>query len=275
MRGARGGVSSDAMRIARIARVGATNRVVRARAGRSLFDRLLDAVTPKDVPSDARADETYETWRAMCSKETLACVEALRGTTLAGRALEVTFDAAASGYAARAFHEACDGAGPCFVVGKTRRGARFGGFNPVGFYSVEDYRETSDAFLCAWEDDAAYRRGEPPSRVSNVLAGGKAAIFDFGAQGPCFGVDALRVPLGCAPPNGSSYAGVGGTFDLGVENAAGSRVVKSRLGTYYEGFDDGEGLFTKKEGAEAELVELLVLSAPSLRRSADDGLYVS
>ena len=64
------------MRIARIARVGATNRVVRARAGRSLFDRLLDSVTPKDVPSDARADETYETWRAMCSKETLACVEA-------------------------------------------------------------------------------------------------------------------------------------------------------------------------------------------------------
>jgi hypothetical protein len=100
MLGARGGVSSDAMRLARIARVGATNRVVRARAGRSLFDRLLDAVTPKDVPSDARADETYETWRAMCSKETLACVEALRGTTLDGRALEVTFDAAASGYAA-------------------------------------------------------------------------------------------------------------------------------------------------------------------------------
>lgn len=62
---------------------------------------------------------------------------------------------------------------------------------------------------------------------------------------------------------------------MGVENAAGSRVVKSRLGTHYEGFDDGEGLLTKKEGAEAELVELLVLSAPSLRRSADDGLYVS
>ena len=170
MRGARGAVSSDAMRIARIARVGATNRNVCARAGRSLFDRLLDAVTPKDVPSDARADETYETWRAMCSKETLACVEALRGTTLDGRALEVTFDAAASGYAARAFHEACDGAGPCFVVGKTRRGARFGGFNPVGFYSVEDYRETSDAFLCAWEDDAAYRRSLISGRRDRVSA---------------------------------------------------------------------------------------------------------
>lgn len=101
------------------------------------------------------------------------------------------------------------------------------------------------------------------------------AIFDFGAQGPCFGVDALRIPLGYAPPNGSSYAGVGGSYDLGKENAAGNRAAKSRLGTHYEGFPDGSGLFTAKEGANATLRELYVYASPELKRKDDGFLYVS
>ena len=47
---------------------------------------------------------------------------------------------------------------------------------------------------------------------------GSPAIFDFGAQGPTFGVDGLRIPLGNAPRNGSSYAGVGdATTSYGLE----------------------------------------------------------
>lgn len=101
------------------------------------------------------------------------------------------------------------------------------------------------------------------------------AIFDFGAQGPCFGVDALRVPLGYAPLNGSSYAGVGGSYDLGKENAVGNRAAKSRLGAHYEGFPDGSGLFTAKEGADAMLRELYVYASPELQRKDDGFLYVS
>jgi len=239
-------------------------------------DRLLDLVTPKDSDSSASSGEAYDAWTAEATARdasVAAVLAAVRGTTLEGRTLEVAYDAETRGYNARAFHEDVDGRGPCLVVGLTARGSRFAGFNPVGFYSAEDYRESGNAFLCKWRSDAAFRRGDAPSDVANVLPGGNAAIFDFGAQGPCFGVDALRVPLGFAPPNGSSYAGVGGSFDLGEANAAGSRECKSRLGTHYESFEDGSGLF--KEGASATLAELRVYYAPSLRRNESDGLYVS
>lgn len=31
------------------------------------------------------------------------------------------------------------------------------------------------------------------------VGGPGAAIFDFGVQGPCFGADGLKIPLGLAP----------------------------------------------------------------------------
>mgnify|MGYP003305479873 CR=1 FL=1 len=272
---------------ARVAPARARDRVAstraRARRGRrssaaraSFMDKLLDLVTPKDSDSSAPNREAYDAWTARATAKdasVAAVLAAVRGTVLEGRVLEVAYDAETRGYNARAFHADVDGRGPCLVIGKTTKGSRFAGFNPLGFYSVEDYRESGNAFLCKWRSDAAFRRGDAPSDVANVLPGGNAAIFDFGAQGPCFGVDALRVPLGFAPPNGSSYAGVGGSFDLGEANATGSRECKSRLGTHYESFEDGSGLF--KEGAGATLAELRVYYAPALRRNESDGLYVS
>ena len=55
------------------------------------------------------------------------------------------------------------------------------------------------------------------------------AIFDFGAEGPIFGADALKIPLGRAPSMGSSYAAIGGDnlFGGGKE----IRTAKSRLGS--------------------------------------------
>ena len=82
------------MRIARIAQW-RDDRNVRARAGRSLFDRLLDAVTPKDVPRTRARTRRTDVARDVF-KETPACVEALRGRRWKD-ALEVTFDAAARG----------------------------------------------------------------------------------------------------------------------------------------------------------------------------------
>jgi hypothetical protein len=279
--------ATRAMIRARVAPARARDRVAstraRARRGRrssaaraSFMDKLLDLVTPKDSDSSAPNREAYDAWTARATAKdasVAAVLAAVRGTVLEGRVLEVAYDAETRGYSARAFHADVDGRGPCLVIGKTTKGSRFAGFNPLGFYSVEDYRESGNAFLCKWRSDAAFRRGDAPSDVANVLPGGNAAIFDFGAQGPCFGVDALRVPLGFAPPNGSSYAGVGGSFDLGEANATGSRECKSRLGTHYESFEDGSGLF--KEGAGATLAELRVYYAPALRRNESDGLYVS
>lgn len=45
--------------------------------------------------------------------------------------------------------------GPALLIGRTEGGARFGAFNPLGFASREDYRDTNGAFLFRWADDAA------------------------------------------------------------------------------------------------------------------------
>lgn len=54
--------------------------------------------------------------------------------------------------------------------------------------------------------------------------------------------------------NGSSYAGVGGSFDFGEANVTGLCECKSWLGIYYELFEDGFGFF--KEGVGVMFVEL-------------------
>ena len=119
---------------------------------------------------------------------------------------------------------------------------------------------------------------------------GSPAIFDYGVNGPCFGADALRIPLGLAPQmarptrplsvarlplgygpplpdslpraQGSSYAVVG-SADLGASNAAGSRAARSRLGSHYaRRADGGKTLFAASEGMDAQLTELRVYTSP-------------
>ena len=98
---------------------------------------------------------------------------------------------------------------------------------------------------------------------------GSPAIFDFGAQGPTFGVDGLRIPLGNAPRNGSSYAGVGDA----TTSYGSSKKCISRLCSHYAPTSDGiTNVFAKGEKNETELKELVALVSPSMER---DGLYVS
>ena len=135
--------------------------------------------------------------------------------------------------------------GPAVLIGKTKDGVVFGGYNGVGWASVEDYRDTFSAFLFVYDE------GE----VEILEKVGPPAIFDFGAQGPTFGADSLKIPLGKAPSMGSSYAAAGGGFEaLGGE---GSQEATSRLGCYYAGRSDGSGsLFG--EAVKVELAELRI-----------------
>jgi hypothetical protein len=187
------------------------------------------------------------------------------------------------GWNASGFHAKCDGAGPTVVVGTTRGGGAFAAYNPLGWYSVEDYRAASDAVIIAWPSSDGIEAFEAPNEA---LGKGVAcrnvsdpAIYDFAAQGPCFGSDALQIPLGVAPKHGSSYAGSGmGSLDLGAENAAGSRIAKSRLGSNFAADAGAElkSVFTKSEGTQATLMSLRAYASPALMRRDDDGaLYVS
>lgn len=62
---------------------------------------------------------------------------------------------------------------------------------------------------------------------------------------------------------GSSYAGVGGSLDLGPRNAAGNRSARSRLGSHFaRRGDGGRTLFTDEEGMDAQLTDLRVYVSP-------------
>ena len=62
----------------------------------------------------------------------------------------------------------------------SQSGKKFGGFNPLGWQSSDDYGNTNAAFL--W-----FTKGSNSVVKCPVLSGGNAAIFDYASGGPQFG----------------------------------------------------------------------------------------
>ena len=52
------------------------------------------------------------------------------------------------------------------LLARSEGGARFGAFNPLGFASREDYRDSNGAFLFRWPDNAA--PDDPPEYLAKV-----------------------------------------------------------------------------------------------------------
>ena len=73
-------------------------------------------------------------------------VELLKGTILDGRPLKLAYKASRDGWSATTFHRKVDFLGPALVLGATRTGV-FGGFNPNGWMSTDDYYGSMNAFL--------------------------------------------------------------------------------------------------------------------------------
>ena len=111
---------------------------------RALFDRFFGR----------RSEPAAEAPASPSSPEEDAVTRSLRplldGTVLEGEALLLAFDANRDGWTAAAFHKMVDNRGPTLLVARSAGGSRFGGFNPLGFASREDYRDTSNAFLFRW-----------------------------------------------------------------------------------------------------------------------------
>ena len=234
------------------------------------FDEIMKAITPKNA-EEIREEKALKRERLIASTPKGVMKSALRlleNTVIDGEELVVAYDAARDGWTASAFHERVDGKGPCLIVGKTGKGARFAAYNPLGFFSLEDYRDCPSAFLCVFKSEQSFLNGDA-SGMEILRNVGSPAIFDFGAQGPSFGPDGLRIPLGNAPANGSSYAGIGEA----TTNYGSSKKAISRLGSHYAGRSDGvTSVFAKGEKNETNLKELVALVSPSMER---DGLYVS
>lgn len=110
--------------------------------------------------------------------------------------LQCVYKASVDGWSAINFHDSVDGRGSALVVVLSKSGKKFGGYNPLGWQSTDDYGASNAAFL--W-----YDKGGSAVRCP-VLSGGNAAIFDYATGGPNFGAADLVI--------GSPQAAVLGGF---------------------------------------------------------------
>ena len=109
------------------------------------------------------------------------------GTSLEGKRLELAYVATEHGWDALDFHGRCDDRGSTLVECETRGGLRFGGFNPLGYMSSDDYGSSVNAFIYffAGDDDA-------PTRCA-ALGSGDGCVYDYAKGGPTFGAADLVV----------------------------------------------------------------------------------
>lgn len=163
----------------------------------------------------------------------------LARTQLEAAHLRLAYDAGAHGWSAAAFHARVDGFGAALVVAETAGGAVVGGYNPRGWVSLGEDRDSMAAFLFTWPDGNTSRR---PVKLPKVGGAAQAVIRDTAEQGIFFGPDGLAIPL--AP---------------GAERAA-----KCKLGPYYARAPaGGKSLFGPGEGGRggAQLASLRVYVA--------------
>jgi len=149
----------------------------------------------------------------------------IAGTFLEQRPLQRVYKASRDGWSAIAFHEAVDGLGSAVVVARSLTGQTFGGFNPNGFRSTDDYYSSSAAFL--W----CLQRGGRVVVKLPVLPGGNAAVFDYATSGPCFGAADLVI----GPPRAAVLGGFAGPDAEDISQSAGDlRRCQSAVGPTYD-----------------------------------------
>lgn len=94
------------------------------------------------------------------------------------------YKASRDGWSATAFHDNVDRRGSALVVVRTFQGAVFGGFNPTGWSSTDDYSSSSNAFLWCLVRGGIQKYPAQP---------GAPSLFDYATAGPVFGTGDLVV----------------------------------------------------------------------------------
>lgn len=146
----------------------------------------------------------------------------LKNTNLEFRALKLSYDANRDGWNPLKFHEKVDKKGGAVVLLETRMGIVCGGYNPKGWVGYGEARGSIAAFLFV-VGSKFDKPGAPGTKLIKV-GGPGLAVIDNPENGPSFGADSLVIPL--AEGN--------------------ERMARSKLGSYYERFEDGtNSLFGK------------------------------
>jgi len=136
-----------------------------------------------------------------------ATLERILEDTFVGRALSTrggelrcVYKASRDGWSAIQFHEKVDNLGSGLVVVKTALGGKiFGGFNPSGWRSTDDYTTSTTAFLWCLQ-------GGGQKVIQYPVQRGGPALFDYATAGPCFGTTDLVI----GPPQAAILGGFAG-----------------------------------------------------------------
>mmetsp|Transcript_29833 Transcript_29833/g.70942 ORF Transcript_29833/g.70942 Transcript_29833/m.70942 type:complete len:227 (+) Transcript_29833:193-873(+) len=137
--------------------------------------------------------------------------------------LERVYKASKDGWSAIDFHGKVDGKGSALVVVLNKSGQRFGGFNPSGWTSTDDYYSSNSAFL--WFE----RNGKCVK--CPILTGGNTAIYDYSTGGPNFGSADLVI----GKPKAQVMGGFSGpSLENLSTNAGDLRKGKSSVGSCYD-----------------------------------------
>ena len=126
-----------------------------------MFGNFLSGIT--GIPPPTLLDVAWEN-------------DLVRLTSLENVNLECAYKASRDGWSAINFHQGVDERGSGMVVALSRSGVIFGGFNPVGWRSTDDYSSSNSAFL--W-----FLKGNKVIKCP-VLTGGM--YYNIAAAFPCF-----------------------------------------------------------------------------------------
>lgn len=141
------------------------------------------------------------------------------------------------------------------IIGYTNQSFKFGGFNPEGYRSTDDYYDTFDAFLFYWTATRSEEETEPI--LLPKVGGSGAALFDYARGGPQFGADGLLI----GPPLSPVMGGFAGPdTNSGVGDL---RQAKSRLGLSYAKRPDGRVSIFGDE-SRATLQQILVFCSSQI-----------
>jgi hypothetical protein len=136
--------------------------------------------------------------------------------------LERVYKATRDGWSAVDFHKFVDSKGSAIVVALTKSGKRFGGFNPIGWNSSDDYGNSNNAFL--W-----FEKNGKGVRLP-ILTGGNTAIYDIASAGPTFGAADLCI----GPPRAAVMGGFTGPSVENTRSVSGNlQQGKSSVGGCY------------------------------------------
>mmetsp|Transcript_13750 Transcript_13750/g.22917 ORF Transcript_13750/g.22917 Transcript_13750/m.22917 type:complete len:278 (-) Transcript_13750:1129-1962(-) len=173
----------------------------------------------------------------------------VKQTALLDKPLTRIYTASKDGWDASAFHRKVDfnPPVPSLVIMKTKSGGVSGCFNPLGWQSRDDYRDSRNCFLYKVTKSGNIEK-------STKIGGSGAALYDFGDRAIWF-AEALNIPMNPKYlPNKTAKSNLGTSYSTLSESGEGS--------VFFEG-KGGRGEF-----GTAQLVELEVYTAEAYVRES-------